>query len=170
MYNQSIRPGYNSTSTRIQERLNSPSHSSRTLVIEESALEQNDNSTEPEDNSVGVLRLHGDMTARRPPVVRWDDDVVDNEHMGKKKSKICCIYHKPREVGESSDSESSSNSSDSDSDSDDHSNGRCRHQHGKKKKKNPRSVSPNAYERQPVYNKNPSQPSKDNNINKSTSV
>ncbi|CAO3607339.1 unnamed protein product [Cunninghamella echinulata] len=161
MCNQPIRPGYTSTSTRIQERLNSPSHSSRTLVIEESALEQNDNSTEPEDNSVGVLRLHGDMTARRPPVVRWDDNVVDNEHMGKKKSK---------KKWANFNSESSSNSSDGDSDSDDHSNGRCRHQHGKKKKKNPRSVSPNAYERQPVYNKNPSQSSKDSNVNKSTSA
>ncbi|CAO3638941.1 unnamed protein product [Cunninghamella blakesleeana] len=145
----------------MPERTESPSHSSRTMVVEETAVEPNDTPVEPEDNNVGVLRLHGDMTARRPPVVQWDDDVVDNEHMGKKKSKICCIYHKPREVGESSDESSSSSSdSDSDSDGDDHSNGRCNHKHGKKKKRNPRSVSPNAYERQPVYKKDESKSTK----------
>lgn len=69
--------------------------------------------------------------------VRWTEDVVDNEHMNKKKSKICCIYRRPKDFGESS-----SESSDSDSDSD------CGHDHhhddngpGK----------PNAYERQPKY-------------------
>jgi len=39
--------------------------------------------------------------------VTWSEDVVDNEHMGKKKSKKCCIYHKPRTFGEWSDSEDS---------------------------------------------------------------
>lgn len=39
--------------------------------------------------------------------VTWSGDVVDNEHMGKKKSKKCCIYHKPRTFGEWSDSEDS---------------------------------------------------------------
>lgn len=28
--------------------------------------------------------------------VTWDENVIDNEHMNKKKSKICCIYHRPR--------------------------------------------------------------------------
>lgn len=28
--------------------------------------------------------------------VSWAEDTVDNEHMGKKKSKICCIFHRPR--------------------------------------------------------------------------
>lgn len=40
--------------------------------------------------------------------VQWSDDVIDNEHMGKKKSKKCCIYHKPRKFGEWSDSDSDS--------------------------------------------------------------
>lgn len=89
-----------------------------------------------------TLRLRGDETlntdepspARR---IRWSEDVVDNEGMGKKSSKgpdtglkeresrspvltsvpVCCIYHKARPVGESS-SESDSDSSSSDSDSD----------------------------------------------------
>lgn len=37
----------------------------------------------------------------------WADDVVDNEHLGKKSSKICCIFHKQKRWDES-DSESSS--------------------------------------------------------------
>ncbi|XP_781077.4 E3 ubiquitin-protein ligase PPP1R11 [Strongylocentrotus purpuratus] len=36
--------------------------------------------------------------------VVWKTGVVDNEHMGKKKSKCCCIYNKPRMFGESSSS------------------------------------------------------------------
>ncbi|RMZ77612.1 hypothetical protein DV737_g4259, partial [Chaetothyriales sp. CBS 132003] len=35
--------------------------------------------------------------------IRWADDVVDNEGLGRKSSKVCCIYHKPRGVNESSD-------------------------------------------------------------------
>ncbi|SAM02047.1 hypothetical protein [Absidia glauca] len=133
------------TSTRMRDQTASPSHGSRTLT----ETTHNRSPSPPDD--IGVLRLRGDMTARQPPVVRWDDDVVDNEHMGKKKSKICCIYHKPRQVGESSDSDTSSDSdSSSSSDEDDTKHGRhCRH-HGRAKK-DPRSVSPNAYEVQPVY-------------------
>ncbi|EKV15006.1 Type 1 phosphatases regulator ypi1 [Penicillium digitatum] len=51
--------------------------------------------------------------------IRWSEDVVDNEGMGKKSSKVCCIYHKARPVGESSSEESSSSSSESDSESED---------------------------------------------------
>lgn len=29
--------------------------------------------------------------------VTWTEDTVDNEHMGKKKSNICCIYNPPEE-------------------------------------------------------------------------
>lgn len=48
--------------------------------------------------------------------VRWTEDVVDNENLNKKKSKICCIFHPQREFGElSSDSSSDSSSSDSSS-------------------------------------------------------
>ena len=31
-----------------------------------------------------------------------DESVVDNEGMGRKSSKRCCIFHKPRAFGESS--------------------------------------------------------------------
>lgn len=64
----------------------------------------------------GVLRLRAEPTEQRH--IQWAEDVVDNEGMGKKSSKVCCIYHKPRAADESSDDDSSdSSSSDSDSDS-----------------------------------------------------
>lgn len=96
--------------------------------------------------------------------VRWTEDVVDNEHMNKKKTKICCIFHPQREFGESSDSESSSDSSDSSDSSGDEapnnpdtplSHGHDHHhddEHGHvcKHRKN-KQVGPNAYEKQPTY-------------------
>ena len=49
--------------------------------------------TEPE-----TLRL----TLRQRPTVRWEEGTVDNEGMGRKSSKRCCIFHKQRAFGESS--------------------------------------------------------------------
>lgn len=46
--------------------------------------------------------------AAQPPVnhsdhhVTWAEGTVDNEGVGKKKSKKCCIFKKRREFGESS--------------------------------------------------------------------
>ncbi|ORY94991.1 phosphatase inhibitor-domain-containing protein [Syncephalastrum racemosum] len=152
------------TSHRMRENTSSPSHGSRTLTVDPAQEEHQSGGeqSQDDDEDVGILRLRGDMNVRRPRAIRWDDNVVDNEHMGKKKSKICCIYHKPRAVGESSSEEdsdsdsSSSSSSDSDSSSDERKHRHC--QHKKKKKRNPREVSPNAYERQPVYKNRPQPP------------
>ncbi|KAJ6004076.1 hypothetical protein N7522_005721 [Penicillium canescens] len=113
--------------------------------------------------------------------IRWSEDVVDNEGMGKKSSKVCCIYHKARPVGESSsESDSDSSSSDSDSDSNDdrakranharHSHARGRKPHGEHNhapdsnedaycsdhgapKSKRRRPSPNAYEKMPKPSK-----------------
>lgn len=51
------------------------------------------------------------LTLRARPTVTWDADVEDNEGLGRKSSKRCCIFHKPRAFGESS-----TDSSDNDSD------------------------------------------------------
>ncbi|KAI9811462.1 MAG: hypothetical protein M1827_005445 [Pycnora praestabilis] len=75
--------------------------------------------------TAGTLRLRGSPASDNR--VRWAEDVIDNEGMGKKSSKVCCIYHKPRAVGESSDedsSDSSSSSSDSDNSEPDNSTAR----------------------------------------------
>ena len=69
--------------------------------------------TTSDDAPVYTLRL----TSTRPHVT-WDESTVDNEGLGRKSSKRCCIFHKPREFGESS-SESEIDDSDDDSDTDD---------------------------------------------------
>ncbi|KAL4740877.1 phosphatase inhibitor-domain-containing protein [Aspergillus similis] len=127
------------------------------------------------------LRAEGDSqtVGEEIPVrhIRWSEDVVDNEGMGKKSSKVCCIYHKTRPVGESS-SESESSDSESDSDSSretgdpndrrgcGHPNhhhdaahkssrrGRASDGHSKDNQKGQRrKPSPNAYEKMPKYTK-----------------
>ena len=42
---------------------------------------------------------------RRRSRVRWAEDVVDNEDMCRKKSKKCCVFHRPRGLDESSGDE-----------------------------------------------------------------
>ncbi|KAK5220087.1 Type 1 phosphatases regulator ypi1 [Exophiala xenobiotica] len=130
-----------------------------------------------------VLRLRGAHDAgtggstslRRR--ITWAEDVVDNEGLGRKSSKVCCIYHRPREFGESSSEEDSSDSDDSggpDSGDDDggarmsgNRRGRKSSEHdhnhgkdggggdgdgcGKEKGKGKRKPSPNAYEKMPRY-------------------
>lgn len=164
-------------------------------------------------NFSGTLRLRAASDAEREQEpsnqrrIQWADDVIDNEGMGKKSSKgvlhphensscrefanphrpVCCIYHKPREAGESSSesSSSSSDSDDSDSEADtsraqpanrssrrqghrhqhshDHSNDEpCEHDHAEpdakaKGKQKERKRSPNAYERVPKR-KQPKEP------------
>lgn len=63
-----------------------------------------------------VLRLRGADTASSRPRptqrrIQWTAETVDNEHLGRKKSKVCCIFHRARAVGESSSEEGSSSSS-----------------------------------------------------------
>jgi Protein phosphatase inhibitor len=53
-----------------------------------------DESLEPE-----VLRLT--LSSTRPSV-HWDENVLDNEGLGRKSSKRCCIFHRQRSFGESS--------------------------------------------------------------------
>ncbi|KAF2720790.1 hypothetical protein K431DRAFT_304040 [Polychaeton citri CBS 116435] len=114
-----------------------------------------------------TLRLRAEPEERRR--IQWAEDVVDNEGMGKKSSKVCCIYHKPHEPGDSDDSSSSSDS-DSDSEPDLSKARKAGSGKGKGKKGHPhnhdqdgdhgcgdgdngkgkaRKPSPNAYERQP---------------------
>ena len=45
-------------------------------------------------------------TAPAPPRVTWETGVVDNEGLGRKSSKRCCIYKKPSAWDETSSDES----------------------------------------------------------------
>ncbi|RIA92527.1 phosphatase inhibitor-domain-containing protein [Glomus cerebriforme] len=151
-------------------------YGSRTLTIHPEELVEEtapvssgegDSSKQP----VGTLKLRGGGGQSGNRKVKWDDAVVDNEGLGRKKSKICCIYHKPRIFGESSDDGSSSSSSsisDSDDSDHDHKNGHNHHHHHNHKRSDKHyKNSPNAYERQPQYKSNkstlsPSPKSEDN--------
>lgn len=42
------------------------------------------------------------------PTVQWTEETIDNEHLGKKSSKRCCIYHKNKKFAESDSDESDS--------------------------------------------------------------
>ncbi|PFH61424.1 hypothetical protein XA68_17410 [Ophiocordyceps unilateralis] len=106
------------------------------------------------------LRGGGESSRRS---VQWAEDVVNNEGLGRKSSKVCCIYHKPKAVDESSDDSSSSDSdsgSDSGNEAAEGGDGRsgkkpaCGHDHGrrsadKRGAKQKRPPSPNAYEKVP---------------------
>lgn len=96
-----------------------------------------------------VLRLRSSDTTddkkdeKSKARVKWTEDVVDNEHMNKKKSKICCIFHPQKNFDESSGESLSGSSSDSLDDED-----------ASQKPKDGhccKRASPNAYERQPHY-------------------
>merc|ERR1712157_286078 len=54
------------------------------------------------------------MTLHPQQRVTWDENVIDNEGLGRKSSKRCCIFHKQRNFGESSSDESSSDDESSD--------------------------------------------------------
>lgn len=79
------------TFTRIREETPTTANGSRTLTVEETALQgqsgDEDVVSSDEGEHVGVLRLRGDMNARRRRVIQWDENVIDNEHMNKKKTK-----------------------------------------------------------------------------------
>lgn len=69
---------------------------------------------DPPQNNEEVLQL----TLRPRPSVQWDEGVIDNEFLGRKSSKRCCIFHKQRPFGESStDSSDDGNGSDGSSSS-----------------------------------------------------
>ena len=102
--------------------------------------------------------------------VRWAEDVIDNEGLGKKSSKVCCIYHKPHEPGDSESEDSSSSSSEDEDEPDlsrarkaggkgrkgkshdhDHDHGGEGGDAGGKGKGKERRPSRNAYERVPKH-------------------
>lgn len=120
------------------------SHSSRTQTItaDEAQPDPGSSSTPQPDQGapVGSLRLRGRaMPGQR---VQWAQETIDNEGLGRKKSKsarprpdsranrcqgaderlhghartVCCIYHKPKAFDESSDESDSSSGSGADSD------------------------------------------------------
>lgn len=156
-----------------QTRENTPTFGSQTIIASDGTAQ-----IQREEPPV-VLHLQA-VSCSDERRVTWDEDVIDNENMGKKSSKgisslkqafklvVCCIYHRPRAFGESSSEESSSSSSDDSDYHDDEIPSRrngdscnppngsepcVKHSKSKAAKRGKRKPSPNAYERQPGYGK-----------------
>ncbi|KAJ7472716.1 phosphatase inhibitor-domain-containing protein [Mycena latifolia] len=92
--------------TQRRPNTSAPGDGSRTITITDAAPLEEGGSGSGEPAPIGALHLTGGPRRTRQRVV-WDDDVVDNEGCGRKSSKICCIYHKPKNFDESSDEDSS---------------------------------------------------------------
>mmetsp|Transcript_31334 Transcript_31334/g.23281 ORF Transcript_31334/g.23281 Transcript_31334/m.23281 type:complete len:99 (-) Transcript_31334:53-349(-) len=77
--------------------MSSAAESSQTLTetIPQSGVSTN--------NQVLVLRLR---EAKKG--ITWTEDTIDNEHLGRKSSKRCCIFHKKKHFGESDSDETDS--------------------------------------------------------------
>ncbi|CUS49623.1 LAQU0S24e00562g1_1 [Lachancea quebecensis] len=127
----------------------------------------------PHDQREGAGHTLATSGGKEKREVRWKEDVVDNEHMNKKKSKVCCIFHPQQDfedMGEeecghcdhsdplspspSSSSSSSSSESESEKALDRESRHNARKERRKRKLEQKRSSSPNAYEIQPDYSQN----------------
>ena len=68
-------------------------------------------STKTQTDKIPVLTIR--VLTNQEKRVTWHESVIDNEHMNKRKSNKCCIFHKRRDILYNSSSEESS---DSDSD------------------------------------------------------
>lgn len=73
-----------------------------TAVMVETKLE--DTVEKEEKPKLLILKLR----EPKKPSVTWTDDTVNNENMGKKSSKRCCIFHKIKKFAESDSDESNS--------------------------------------------------------------
>jgi len=74
---------------------------------EATATEGSRTVTEEAVNSPPTLKLRlkkGDSKTQKKVV--WSSETVDNEHLGRKKSKCCCVYVKKKAFGQSDSEES----------------------------------------------------------------
>eukprot|EP00533_Pseudo-nitzschia_delicatissima_P010821 CAMPEP_0116100108 /NCGR_PEP_ID=MMETSP0327-20121206/12121_1 /TAXON_ID=44447 /ORGANISM="Pseudo-nitzschia delicatissima, Strain B596" /LENGTH=145 /DNA_ID=CAMNT_0003592021 /DNA_START=112 /DNA_END=549 /DNA_ORIENTATION=- len=97
----SISASAATTTTTTTTRANPPSSGATAASVASASASATMTMTMPPQTQTqddGVLRL----TLQDRVGVRWDESVVDNEGMGRKSSKRCCIFHKPRAFGESS--------------------------------------------------------------------
>ncbi|CAE6515005.1 unnamed protein product [Rhizoctonia solani] len=128
-----------STAAARRPATSAPGDGSRTILVTDSQPIEGNN-TPNAGSPNGILKLRGGTRSR--PRVMWDADVIDNEGCGKKKSKICCIYHKPKRFDESS-SESSGDESDTSCGSGDN----RKHAHKRPDNAGDPNPGPNAYEK-----------------------
>jgi protein phosphatase 1 regulatory subunit 11 len=76
------------TAARGRPSTASPPDGSRTVTItNDPTQEEVEGNTQGGVQSVGTLKLRGGPKEKHTQRVAWNDDVVDNEFFGKKKSK-----------------------------------------------------------------------------------
>lgn len=66
------------------------------------AFEEKIDQKEKENEAVNITY----KTLKLPKKVSWKEGTIDNENMNKKKSNICCIYHKQKLSPDESDTSS----------------------------------------------------------------
>ncbi len=49
--------------------------------------------------SITITQTVQKVILKRKKRVTWTEDTVDNEHMNKKSSKVCCIFHTDNKPG-----------------------------------------------------------------------
>ena len=76
---------------------NAPAQShTRTLTV--TINEENNDAGEGQAAESATIRLK----KKKNKKVAWREDTVDNEGLGRKTSKCCCVYQKPHKYDESS--------------------------------------------------------------------
>merc|ERR1712130_119603 len=93
---------FSSGSSRARQSLvgYKESNSGMTSVTQTQSLQERERK-KPAQASTEVLTLRLVPPRRKKKkAVQWAEEVVDNENMGKKSSKKCCIFHKQRKFGE----------------------------------------------------------------------
>lgn len=89
----------------------------QTITVEN----QSESSGERQQPETLILRLN-----RRKKKVSWKEGTIDNEFMGKKSSKKCCIFHKDKPI----DEDCSDDDNDKPRDLADHAYGCCSNSNG----------------------------------------
>ena len=90
-----------SSSPRVSSSSSSGA-STTTVVVTEAAPVESTAAASATEPPTLVLRL------QPAPKITWTEETVDNEHLGRKSSKRCCIFHKVRKFAESDSDETSS--------------------------------------------------------------
>ncbi|POW02274.1 hypothetical protein PSTT_12002 [Puccinia striiformis] len=103
------------TGVRQNDRSALTAGGSRTMVINQNSGSNRRDESQGTDNSnptpTLILRAGPIQNSQhRQQRVQWQDNVIDNEGLGRKKSKVCCIYNKPKAFDESSDESDHSDS------------------------------------------------------------
>lgn len=69
-----------------------PTSRTMTITNERIKLDLKFKENSHRDNQTKKEKAKKQQKQPKPKRVTWSEDTIDNEHMGKKKSNICCIY------------------------------------------------------------------------------